>query len=86
VVFEPDGNIPPKFLENSIFAIEVRRLNQHFSNNVNPKGLEQVSLSIFPAIEDVLRSFDSQYQGKSYSVTTIFKRPLNANMRLKKKE
>jgi hypothetical protein len=28
VVFEPDGNIPPDFLVNSVYAVEVRRLNQ----------------------------------------------------------
>ena len=61
VVFEPDGMVPPDFIVDSIFAVEVRRLNQQFYSSGMSEGLEQLSVPIFDVFNDVLKSFDSLY-------------------------
>jgi len=86
VVFEPDGNIPPDFVINSIFAIEVRRLNQNFFDKEKSEGLEQLSFPIFDVFNDVLKSFDSIYQGNTFWVFIDFERPLTINMQLAKRD
>jgi hypothetical protein len=76
VVYEPDGNIPPDFLVNSKYAVEVRRLNQQFFNNNHTVGLEKLSFPLNNALEEVLTSYDSQYSGKSYWVSIYYERPI----------
>lgn len=80
VVFEPDGKIPPDFLVNTVTAVEARRLNQHFFNEGKPKGLEQISFPMFDVFENVLKSFDSSYQGNIYWVSIDFERPIKTPM------
>jgi hypothetical protein len=86
VVFEPDGNIPPNFLVNSVYAVEVRRLNQQFFEDDHAVGLEKLSYPLADAIKEVLASYDSQYSGKSYWVNIYYKRPLDRNIRQVKSE
>lgn len=86
VVFEPDGKIPPDFLVDSVIAIEVRRLNQHFFSEGRSEGLEQLSFPIFNVFNDVLKSFDSYYKGNTYWVSIDFERPLSTSMRQAKKD
>jgi hypothetical protein len=86
VVFEPDGNIPPDFLVNSVYAVEVRRLNQQFFEDDQALGLEQLSFPLANAVKEVLSSYDSQYSGKSYWVNIYYKRPLDRNIRQVKSE
>jgi hypothetical protein len=86
VVFEPDGNIPPDFLVNSQYAIEVRRLNQNFFDNGTSQGLELLSIPISDAFNDVLKSFDSKFQGKNYWVSIDYERPLGISIRQAKKD
>lgn len=80
VVFEPDGNIPPDFAVNSIIAVEVRRLNQHFYDGEKTEGLKQLSYPLYDALKDVLESFNTQYSGKSYFVSIDYERPLGKSM------
>ena len=86
VVFEPDGKVPPDFLVDSVFAVEVRRLNQHFFKEGMSEGLEKLSFPIFDVFNDVLKSFESIYTGNTYSVSIDFERPLSTSMRQAKKD
>jgi hypothetical protein len=86
VVFEPDGNIPPDFLVDFVFAVEARRLNQNFSRSGKYQGLEELSIPIRDMYNDVLKSFDSLYQGNTYWVSIHFKRPLITKMQQAKKD
>lgn len=86
VVIEPDGKVPPDILVNSAIAIEVRRLNKNFFDGANSEGLEQLSFPMFDVFNDVLMSFDSGYQGKTYWVSIRFERPLNLEMKQVKKD
>jgi len=81
VLFEPDGNVPPDFVVNSTCAVEVRRLNQQFFSEEKIEGLEQLSFPLYHVLKEVLASFDSQYNGKSYWVFVDYKRPLDKNIR-----
>jgi hypothetical protein len=86
VVFEPDGNVPPDFAVNSIYAVEVRRLNQQFFNEQKTEGLENLSFPLYYVLKEVLRSFNTLYSGKSYLVDMDYRRPLDKNMRQIKSE
>jgi hypothetical protein len=86
VVFEPDGKVPPDFLVDSAFAVEARRLNQHFFSNGTTEGLEQLEFPIFDMFNDVLKSFDSLYKGSTFWVSLDFERPLSISMRRVKKD
>jgi hypothetical protein len=82
----PEHQDPPDILVNSSIAVEVRRLNQHFFENGEPEGLENLSFSLVSALEEVLESFDNSYDGISYWVFVEYKRPLNSDYRRIKKE
>jgi hypothetical protein len=86
VVWEPDGNVPPDFLVDSVIAVEARRLNQNYSDRGKSEGLEEVSIPIREMFNGVLKSFDSFYQGNTYWVYIRFERPLITNMRQAKKD
>jgi hypothetical protein len=86
VFFEPDGNVPPDFAINSIYAVEVRRLNQQFSNEEKTEGLEKLSFPLYYVLKEVLESFNALYAGKSYLVDIDYRRPLDKNMRKIKSE
>lgn len=80
IIFEPDGNIPPDFLVQGRFAVEVRRLNQQFVNNDNAEGLEILTSSIFKAIDEALKSFNVAYMGKTYWIDVKYWRPLEKRL------
>ena len=82
----PKHKDPPDILVNSIIAVEVRRLNQHFFEDEEPEGLENLSVSLERAFEEVLKSFDNLYTGKSYCVFIDYQRPLKSDFRKIKKE
>ncbi|HTX78702.1 MAG TPA: hypothetical protein VMC62_03500, partial [Longilinea sp.] len=79
VAFEPDGKVPPDFVGNSTIAVESRRLNKHFFEKGQSEGLEQLSIPLVNATNEVLRSFDSQYKGDTYFVSIKYKRPLKVH-------
>lgn len=81
VIFEPDGNVPPDFLIDGVYAAEVRRLNHQFVNGGKTEGLEQVTYPLFNALAEVLESFNSSYSGISYWVGINFHRPLPQSIR-----
>lgn len=86
VIPMPKHRDPPDILVNLNIAVEVRRLNQQFFEDRIPVGLENLSISLERALEEVLKSFDDLYRGKSYWVSIEYQRPLKSNIRKSKKE
>ena len=86
VVPVPKHKDPPDLLVGSTIAVEVTRLNQHFFKGGKPEGLEHMSYTLENVLEEVLKSFDYLYAGKSYWVFVDYKRPLGSNFRQVKKE
>lgn len=78
IVYEPDGNIPPDFSIDARIGVEVRRLNQNSIKGDAYEGLDELSIPLDSAINEVLRSFDSQYRGKSFLVGYDFERPIKS--------
>lgn len=77
VIYEPDGNNPPDFLVDNRIAVEVRRLNQNSVNkNGNTKGLEEDSIPLMQKIQNLLQSYGSPVNAKSWFISTHFERPL----------
>lgn len=74
---EPDGNIPPDFLMDAEYAIEVRRLNQNYFQRNNYQDLNELSIPLEEAVNDVLTSFDSKYSGQTYWVGYSYGRPIS---------
>ncbi|MHB8194209.1 MAG: hypothetical protein ACYDGL_13155 [Bellilinea sp.] len=75
IIHEPDGKIPPDFSLNSIIGIEVRRLNKNIFINNTYEDLDINTRGLYLAIDEVLKSLDSQFSGKSYYVNYTLKRP-----------
>jgi len=80
IIFEPDGNIPPDFKVGDHTAVEVRRLNQNFFQEDQVEGLEKLSIPIFDAFHEVLKSFGKQKSDFSYFVGMFFKRPIDLDI------
>lgn len=80
--FEPDGNRPPDFLINNETAIEVRRLNQNYSNQGNYKGLEELEYSLIPKIINVLKEFETKEYETSVLVNVYYGRPIKVTKKL----
>lgn len=80
IIFEPDGNIPPDFKIGDNTAIEVRRLNQNFFQDSQVEGLENLSIPISDAFNEVLQSFGKQKSDYSYFIGLDFERPLDLNI------
>ncbi len=77
VVYEPDGNIPPDFLVDGRFAVEVRRLNQNVpSLGGGTEGIEQAAIPLRKRIEKFLPTLGPSVSGESWYVTVDFKRPV----------
>ncbi|MFW6030499.1 MAG: hypothetical protein ACOCRO_09655, partial [Halanaerobiales bacterium] len=74
IIFEPDGHIPPDFLVDNHYAIEVRRLNQNFINNDNYEGLEETEIPLYMKVDEILSSFD-RVSDSSWFVWFRFSRP-----------
>jgi hypothetical protein len=82
IVFEPRGkDTTPDFSIKGVYAVEVRRLNQHFFNGEKKEGLEQLSFPLYDALKEVLASFNSRYSGKSFWVFIDYERPLSKKIR-----
>ena len=76
IVFEPDGNVSPDFVVNGKIAIEVRRLNQHYSDKSGkPEGLEQLAMPLRQRLETLLRMLGPPTNNLSWWVSYRFKRP-----------
>ncbi|MBI5302617.1 MAG: hypothetical protein HY868_10805 [Chloroflexi bacterium] len=86
VVPVPKHKDPPDILVGSTIAVEVRRLNQHFFEGGKPEGLENLSYPLDDAFEEVLKSFNHLYTGKSYWVFVDYRRPLKSEIRQAKKD
>lgn len=82
----PEHGDPPDILVNTTIAVEVTRLNQHFFQNGEPEGLENLSFSLVSVLKEVLESFNNLYDGKSYWVFVEYRRPVNLDFRKIKKE
>jgi len=80
IVFEPDGNIPPDFKIGNLIAVEVRRLNQNFFQENHVEGLEKLSIPMFDAFHEVLKSFGYQKANFSYYVGIFFMRPIDLDI------
>jgi len=80
IVFEPDGNIPPDFKIGNLIAVEVRRLNQNFFQENHVEGLEKLSIPMFDAFHEVLKSFGYQKSNISYYVGIFFMRPIDLDI------
>lgn len=76
VVYEPDGNVPPDFLVNGTIAIEVRRLNQNYSDGVITKGLEEVAIPLRDKVKALLASVGPPIAGESWFIHFRFTRPV----------
>lgn len=80
--FEPDGNRPPDFSINNETAIEVRRLNQNYSNQGSYKGLEELEYSLIPKIINVLKEFETDEYELSVFVNVYYRRPIKVTKKL----
>jgi hypothetical protein len=76
IEFEPNGSVPPDFLVQKTIAIEVRRLNQHWTS---PEGdeipLEAVEVPTAKKLTRLLDSFGAPSNGVSWMVLPRIKRP-----------
>lgn len=76
VTYEPQGNVPPDFSLGADIAVEVRRLNENYFANGKSRGLEEVSVPLFRVLDRLLLAYDQTYDGRSYGVGIMFRRPL----------
>jgi hypothetical protein len=81
VRFEPDGNRPPDFKLASTIGIEVRRLNENYFDTDRTKGIEEVSIPLHAKFKEVLNSYDSKFDGLTYWVGLIYKRPIHRGVK-----
>lgn len=81
----PAHDDPPDIIVNSKIAVEVRRLNERYFQNQIPEGLENLSVPLSYAVEEVFRSFDHLYDCKSYWIGISYERPINKINLLKKR-
>jgi len=84
IKYEPDGNIPPDFLINETIAIEVRRLNQHYTANLTdlPDPLEKLEFALIPRVNSILKEYPIGTNPNSVFVFVEFGRPLTVNKKL----
>ncbi len=80
----PDGDIPPDFAVDSNIGVEVRRLNQQYSDNDKSKGLEEDRIPLYRAIKGILREFDEKDPVDSFLVSYNIKRPIGKLRTIKK--
>jgi hypothetical protein len=82
VVFEPDGNIPPDFVVDGRIGVEVRRLNQNYTDGSGqPEGLEEVSIPLVQRLKRLLPTLGPSVHGESWYVCIDYSRPIG-NWRL----
>lgn len=73
---EPDGNVPPDFVVDGEYAVEVRRLNQNIEGGEGTKGLEEDDIPLLHKFRDVLSSFDKDSHRHTWMVFYRFNRPV----------
>jgi hypothetical protein len=78
IVYEPDGNVPPDFLINGTIAIEVRRLNQNYSDGSQTQGLEEVAIPLWMHIKNLVKSLGPSPATESWFVSYRFCRPVES--------
>lgn len=77
VVYEPNGNIPPDFSVNGRIGVEVRRLNQNYTDASGvTKGLEEVTIPLWQRMKSILRSLGPSIAGECWYVGVEYARPL----------
>jgi hypothetical protein len=77
IEFEPDGNVPPDFLVDGRIAVEVRRLNQHFSHGGTVQGLEQVQVPMWKNVKKLAATLGPPPLGEvSWYYSVDFRRPV----------
>lgn len=79
VVYEPEGykTFPDFSLGGQAVGIEVRRLNQHYTQrNGKQVGFEKAEFSTLPPLYTMLREFGSSVDGESWRVTIDYRRPI----------
>ena len=76
IKYEPDGQVPPDFLLNNEIAIEVRRLNQHYTKEAIPEPLEKLEYSLIPKIISIIDNFKSSNFNVTKAVIIRFHRPI----------
>ncbi|MGY5351118.1 hypothetical protein ACXGQW_00855 [Wenyingzhuangia sp. IMCC45533] len=81
IIFEPKGQRTPDFELNNKIAVEVRRLNI-FKNEI---PLEKIQFNIIPKIRKQIENFGNINYNKSAFVGITYSRPLNYNIKIKKK-
>jgi hypothetical protein len=76
VVYEPDGNVPPDFSVGSRIAVEVRRLNQNYTDSSGTsRGLEEVTIPLWQRMKNILRSIGPSVDGECWYVGVDYRRP-----------
>ena len=85
IEYEPDGNITPDFLINSTIAVEVRCLNQNYTDNKRTKGYEEVAIPLWHKVKNLLENYCPPPTGGSWFVNLKFSRPVEPWKTLKPK-
>jgi len=86
IVYEPDGNIPPDFaIIKENIAVEVRRLNQHYGFDNNPKPLEKIEYPLISSLNKILKSYSKEEFSSTYFVFIQYERPLKVSKNLRNK-
>ncbi len=77
VVYEPDENIPPDFSVGGRIGVEVRRLNQNYTDASGvSRGLEEVTIPLWQRMKSILRSLGPSVVGECWYVGMDYSRPL----------
>lgn len=67
IVYEPEKNQPPDFLVEGKFAVEVRRLNQSYSDEHGSQDLERISTPLWNNLRDLVNSHSSAADGPCWN-------------------
>jgi len=87
VIRHPKGsNRTPDILVNGIVAIEVMRLSQHFIKGKYSQDLQELRAPIFNIMEEIVKTYDHLYNGKTYWIHIELNRPIRTDFRKIKRE
>jgi len=76
VVYEPDGNVPPDFSIGNRIGVEVRRLNQSYTDSSGKaRGLEEVTIPLWQRMKKILKSIGPSVDGECWYVGVDYGRP-----------
>lgn len=77
VAYEPDGNVPPDFSVGGRIGVEVRRLNQNYTDSSGAsQGLEEVTIPLWGRMRSILKSLGPSVDGECWYVGVDYGRPL----------